>query len=205
MPPKGERRKQQIIDTAKAMFIEKGFQSTHIGQVCEELDIARGTVYQYFSNKKEILYALLNSVIEQIEDILDQDDLDDFLKDNSNDADVEKFITDRIIESIRVILSEPIVIKLIFKEIAGIDEEVTETVNNSIEKIRSVIAEEISKLIEMKVFSSQIDSEITASMLIGGIMLLVYEYDKKNKDILNDSVVSSIVENYLNGAFSKLS
>ena len=38
MPPKGERRKQQIIDTAKQMFINKGFQSTHIGQVCEELN-----------------------------------------------------------------------------------------------------------------------------------------------------------------------
>ena len=54
MPPKGERRKQQIIDAAKEMFIEKGFQSTHIGQVCEKLNIARGTVYQYFSNKKEM-------------------------------------------------------------------------------------------------------------------------------------------------------
>ena len=64
MPPKGERRKQQIIDTAKEMFIEKGFQSTHIGQVCEKLNIARGTVYQYFSNKKEILYVLLESVKE---------------------------------------------------------------------------------------------------------------------------------------------
>ena len=75
MPPKGERRKQQIIDTAKKMFIEKGFQSTHIGQVCDELNIARGTVYQYFSNKKEILYAILDSVVEDIEDTLDPDDL----------------------------------------------------------------------------------------------------------------------------------
>ena len=77
MPPKGERRKQQIINTAKEMFIEKGFQSTHIGQVCEKLNIARGTVYQYFSNKKDILYALLDAVVEKIEDIFDLDEVVD--------------------------------------------------------------------------------------------------------------------------------
>lgn len=42
MPAKGQKRKQQIIDTAKEMFIQNGFQSTHIGQVCEKLNIARG-------------------------------------------------------------------------------------------------------------------------------------------------------------------
>ena len=80
MPPKGERRKQQIISTAKEMFMDKGFQSTHIGQVCDKLNIARGTVYQYFSNKKEILYNLLDTVIEEIAEIFDVEDLRDFIK-----------------------------------------------------------------------------------------------------------------------------
>ena len=84
MLTKGHRRKQQIIDTAKDMFIDYGFQSTHIGKVCEELNIARGTVYQYFGNKREILYAILESVEEAIDDILDRDDLNDFLKTNSS-------------------------------------------------------------------------------------------------------------------------
>ncbi len=82
MPAKGQKRKQQIIDTAKVMFIENGFQSTHIGQVCEKLNIARGTVYQYFGNKREILYAVLEQIEEKIDDIMDPDDLRDFLKSN---------------------------------------------------------------------------------------------------------------------------
>ena len=69
MPPKGERRKQQIIDTAKKMFIGKGFQSTHIGQVCEELNIARGTVYQYFSNKKDEIEGILHQLKAILSDI----------------------------------------------------------------------------------------------------------------------------------------
>ena len=45
MPAKGQKRKQQIIEVAKSMFIEKGFQSTHIGQVCDELKITIMVLY----------------------------------------------------------------------------------------------------------------------------------------------------------------
>jgi len=201
MPPKGERRKQQIIDTAKEMFIDKGFQSTHIGQVCEKLNIARGTVYQYFSNKKEILYALLDSVVEKIEDVLDQDDLKDFLNANPDLDPVITFITGRISSSIEMILSEPIVIKLIFKDIIGIDAEVVNRVNISVDSIKNIIAQEVGELQKRGIFKESLNKNITASMLVGGIMLIVYEYDKMNKDVLNDHVVLSIVDNYLNSAF----
>src|SRR4030042_51805 len=123
MPPKGERRKQQIVNTAKKMFIDKGFQSTHIGQVCEELDIARGTVYQYFRNKKEILYAILEVVLEKIEDIFDQDDFNEFFSGDPSTEKVLEFVNRRLSSCISVLLSEPMVIKLIFKEIVGVDEE----------------------------------------------------------------------------------
>ena len=203
MPPKGERRKQQIIDTAKNMFIERGFQSTHIGQVCDELNIARGTVYQYFNNKKEILIALLDSIAEKIKDILDQDDLNDFLKKNKSSGDIENFIRSRIVSATGIILNEPIVIKLIFKDIQGIDEDITAVVDKVVQKIKNFIAEEIKKWIELKVFKNNLNADITASMLVGGVMLLIYEYGKKNKNILEKESVDAIVENYLNGAFKK--
>jgi len=200
MPPKGERRKQQIIDTAKEMFIEKGFQSTHIGQVCEKLNIARGTVYQYFSNKKEILYALMDSVIEKIEDVLDKDDLQEFLGVNPPQDKIVVFIKNRISLSISMILSEPIVIKLIFKDIVGIDIEVVERVNRSVDSIKNVIAEEISELKNQGIFRDTLNHNITASMLVGGIMLMVYEYEKNGEDVMNQEVITSIVENYLSGS-----
>ncbi len=199
MPPKGERRKQQIINTAKDMFIEKGFQSTHIGQVCEKLNIARGTVYQYVSNKKEILYAILDSVTEKIEDILYQDELMDFLSTNPEIRAVLKFVSDRISACISILIEEPIVIKLIFKDIIGIDTEVVDRVNVAVLTIRKRISEEVEEYKKRGIFKSALDSNITASMLVGGIMMLIYEYDKKKMDVLDRAVVESITKNYLNG------
>jgi AcrR family transcriptional regulator len=203
MPPKGERRKQQIIDAAKDMFMEKGFQSTHIGQVCERLDIARGTVYQYFSNKKEILYSLIDSVIDNIRDVLDQDDLREYLNSRPDKDSVVVYITRRISSSIEMMLGEPIVIKLLFKDIVGIDQDVVEHVNRSIETIKSLIAEEITELRDRGVFREDVNPSITSGMLVGGVMLIVYEYDKAGLDVLKPEVIEAIAKNYLNGVFKR--
>ncbi len=199
MPAKGQKRKQQIIDTAKEMFIQNGFQSTHIGQVCEKLNIARGTVYQYFGNKREILYAILESVEEKIDDILDPDDLRDFLKTNPAQKAVLKFISDRLSECIHAITSEHIIIKLVYKDIVGIDEEVVARVSKFLEYISKVVTRDMDEIKKKGVYKKTIDPEVTAIMLIGSVMYAVYEYDHKQKDLLNRDIIESMVSNFLYG------
>ncbi len=205
MPPKGEKRKQQIIDTAKNMFITRGFQSTHIGQVCEELDIARGTVYQYFSNKKEILYAILETVAETVEDILDPDDLKEFLRMKPDNETIVKFIDNRIYSCLSVFSAEPIVIRLIYRDIIGIDEEVSEKVSEFLEKITTIISKEIEVLRNNHIFKSEIESDIAASMLVGGVMMIVYQYSSKSKDYLDKAVTKAMSVLYLHGVYESIS
>lgn len=203
MPPKGERRKTQIVNTAKQMFIDKGFQSTHIGQVCEKLDIARGTVYQYFRNKKEILYAILEDVQEKMEDIFDQDDLSEFFSSNPTPESVLDFISKRITQCIAVILNEPIVIKLIFKEIVGVDEEVNVKVQKAIAAIQKVVAGEVEQLVSRGIFKQALDANVTAMMIVGGVMLVVYECDSTKRNVLDASIIKSIAKNYLHGVLKQ--
>mgnify|MGYP001768301879 CR=1 FL=1 len=204
MPPKGEKRKQQIIDTAKDMFINKGFQSTHIGQVCEHLDIARGTVYQYFSNKKEILYAILESVAESIEDILDPDDLGDFLEKKPDIDTIVRFVDDRIASCLSVLSNEPIVIRLIYRDIIGIDEEVSEKVSIFLTKIIEIISKEIEILRDNSIFKKDVEPPIAASMLVGAIMMIIYQYSKSNKDYLDKTLTKAMAITYLHGVYETL-
>jgi AcrR family transcriptional regulator len=199
MPPKGERRKQQIVNTAKQMFIDKGFQSTHIGQVCEKLDIARGTVYQYFRNKKEILFAILDVVLENIEDIFDQDDFNEFFSANPPIEHILDFTNKRLMSCISAILTEPIVIKLIFKEIIGVDEDVNERVATAIAAIERHVSREIDELMRRGVYKSTLDPKITASMIVGGVMLVVYECDRMKQNVLDENLITAISKIYLNG------
>jgi hypothetical protein len=105
----------------------------------------------------------------------------------------------RIAGTISILVAEPIVIMLIFKDIVGIDKEVVDRVNMSVMKIARIIGREVEELKSRNIFKSDLDSKITASMLIGAIMMIVYEYDKKNLDVLDSAVIEKIANNYLSG------
>jgi AcrR family transcriptional regulator len=199
MPAKGQKRKQQIINTAKDMFIQNGFQSTHIGQVCEKLNIARGTVYQYFGNKREIMYTVLEQVEENINDILDPDDLKEFLKTNPSQKMILKYVGDALTQCIKVILDEKIVMKLIYKDIVGIDNEVIDRVNKFLINVISVVAKNLEEITKKGLSRKNLDSQITAMTFVGSIMFVLYQYDHENKNPLDKDLVDNLVTNIMSG------
>lgn len=52
-------RKVQVLQTAKGLFIEKGFQATSIQDILDSAHISKGTFYNYFSSKNECMMAIL--------------------------------------------------------------------------------------------------------------------------------------------------
>lgn len=199
MPAKGQRRKQQIIDATKEMFMKNGYQSTHIGQVCDELNIARGTVYQYFGNKREILFAILEGVEEQFDDIFDVDDLEEYLQGKPGKDSVKKFIMTRMSACIKALLSEPIVIKLMFKEIAGIDDEVVQSVNEFVDYVTKTLIRDFDTLRDRGVYKKNLDSVIAAQMLTGGVLMILHHYESAENSFPGMDVIEVVTENFLFG------
>lgn len=60
-------RKQKVIKIAHQLFIEKGYQSTSIQDILESSGISKGTFYNYFSSKSELLMALFKSIFKKLE------------------------------------------------------------------------------------------------------------------------------------------
>jgi AcrR family transcriptional regulator len=199
MPAKGQRRKQQIIETAKDMFMTQGFQSSHIGQVCDKLNIARGTVYQYFGNKREILYAILEDVQEQVSDIFDADDLEDFVATNPTKEAMLAFITNRLTTGIKTLIAEPIVIRLIFKEIPGIDEEVVSKVEKFLDATSKIITTDMNELKNKGYFKKSTVPDVVVKLIMGGILLLVQECERTKKDPLAKETVNAFVDTFMHG------
>ncbi len=199
MPAKGQKRKDEIINVSKKMFIERGYQSTHIGEVCTELDIARGTVYQYFGNKREILFAILEGVEEELDDIFDRDDLAEFINDGSTKEDVIVYLNKRVSRCVKTLISEPIVIKLMFKEIVGIDDEVIERVSKFTDYVSKVISRDIDDLKKHGYYKTANNSRISSLIIIGGVLMLVHEYSKTKTDVSSPKIIEDVVDSYMNG------
>ncbi|MGE7781072.1 TetR/AcrR family transcriptional regulator [Peribacillus sp. NPDC097264] len=79
-------RKQNVIDTAHKLFIEKGYQATSIQDILDGSGISKGTFYNYFPSKGELFMAIFSSFYKKIrydrEELLIGQDL----------ADIEIFI-----------------------------------------------------------------------------------------------------------------
>jgi AcrR family transcriptional regulator len=60
-------RKQHVINKAHQLFIDKGFQATSIQEIIDYSGISKGTFYNYFSSKNELLMALFTSLSHRIE------------------------------------------------------------------------------------------------------------------------------------------
>ncbi|WP_017212795.1 TetR/AcrR family transcriptional regulator [Clostridium beijerinckii] len=60
---KKELTKEIIIDSALALFEEKGFQETYMEEIATKSDISKGTLYNYFQDKESILSAYFQALI----------------------------------------------------------------------------------------------------------------------------------------------
>ncbi|NLD87443.1 MAG: TetR/AcrR family transcriptional regulator [Clostridiales bacterium] len=54
-----EERKNEILDVAEQLFVEKGFDNASTNDIIKEIGIARGTLYYHFKSKEEILDAIV--------------------------------------------------------------------------------------------------------------------------------------------------
>ena len=66
---KGERRKQELLNIAYRMFIEKGYENTSVDDIIIEAGIAKGTYYYYFESKEATLEAVIEMMIEKAENV----------------------------------------------------------------------------------------------------------------------------------------
>ena len=83
-------RRQEIMEVALQLFLEKGYLETTTQNIVDAMGISRGLLYYHFKNKEDILYSLIirfsKPVISRIDRICDDTSMsaivkiDEFLK-----------------------------------------------------------------------------------------------------------------------------
>lgn len=64
-----QRRRAEILLCARKMFLTQGIAAFNIQQLARDLDISTVTLYKYFKNSDDILIALREQILQEIQEI----------------------------------------------------------------------------------------------------------------------------------------
>ncbi|MBO5336098.1 MAG: TetR/AcrR family transcriptional regulator [Lachnospiraceae bacterium] len=69
MGEKSTQKKKYIVETARKVFMEKGFKKVTMKDIVEACDISRGGLYLYFENTAQIFLEVLKMETQEADDV----------------------------------------------------------------------------------------------------------------------------------------
>lgn len=159
---KARKTCKNILDSAKTVFIEKGFNQVTVKDIAAKAGLGHGTFYLYFSDKKDVFYKLL----EQVEDDLYTAfqggvDIDAEYKEGLSTYRALRKDIAAIFESFKRNYN---IIRL-SKELASLDPQFAEKYYN----IRLRLIERTERIIDRSPLQKHVDSKIAAVAIAGMI------------------------------------
>ena len=61
-----ERRVSDLMAAARTVFSEKGYQDTSTAEIAERAGVVEGTIYRYFSNKRDLLIKVVEAWYDEM-------------------------------------------------------------------------------------------------------------------------------------------
>lgn len=83
MGEKSTQKKQLILETARKIFMEKGYKDVTMKDIVEACGISRGGLYLYFESTKEIFLEVLKMEIQETDDLFSAN-----IQENATAADI---------------------------------------------------------------------------------------------------------------------
>jgi AcrR family transcriptional regulator len=63
---KKERTRALIAETARRLFVERGFEAVSVAEIAREAEVSEATVFNYFPTKEELVYNRLEAFEEEM-------------------------------------------------------------------------------------------------------------------------------------------
>lgn len=161
-----EQRRQQIVESAFAVFAERGYEGASISDVAKHAGIGQGTVYRYFDSKRELLDHVVDFGFERLLDTTGFADPQDFPGSVEEFSSRIRTIAERLFA---LVDDEPALVKLVLVEANAIDEELKARLFGLVDMITGLTA----SYLEHGKNSGWIRESVDTGAVVHGMLMLV--------------------------------
>jgi AcrR family transcriptional regulator len=185
---RGPERQAQILDCALEAFAASGYHSTSIADVCARAGIGRATLYQYFTDKRDLLVALADRIAARVMAAFESRQklrLPPGYKPTEGDA--VRFIQSRFSALLRVVFEDARTARLVLRAGRGADGVVDEILRRIDQAVLVALEEELRAAKRAGVIRD-LDESFVARFFLGGFEKIVLTYLDEDRPLDIDAI-----------------
>jgi AcrR family transcriptional regulator len=202
---KSDDRRKQILGVAKDVFVRQGYRDANVADICEAAKIGRGTLYQYFDNKRDVLRAVIEEICGRIAIILEK---------RTRVADIQglerapvamivAFCQRRIRELVNAVFEDEATLRLVLRDARGLDGVVDEMLAKVDALLLDVMETDMRVSQQAGLVRGELDARMSALFVLGGIEKGVLAALAAEAPIDLDKIVNTVVQVHLFGVLAE--
>jgi AcrR family transcriptional regulator len=186
-----QARRQQVLQHAKRIFARKGYHRTNIADIISRAQIARGTFYLYFQNKRDLFEELLEQVLGQLRLRIHR------LRIGPEEPEPVDQLRNNLIRVLHFLLAERELTDILLNHATGFDRELDSRIRDFYERVAEQIQRSLDLGIQMELVRD-CDTRAVSYCILGGIKEVIGQASRhRRRDI--DKLAEQILDFGLRG------
>jgi AcrR family transcriptional regulator len=167
---RSDDRARQILSCAKRVFAERGFHAANVSHICAAAGIGRGTLYQYFRNKRAVLEAILRETLGRVRALMERQSTETTLPrpESVTRAQAISFTAHQLEALLRVVFDDGDTLRILLREAVGLDVDVERLLGEIDEALISIVERGLCDGLAAG-FVRPLDARAVATMVVGGV------------------------------------
>jgi len=169
-----QARREQVLHHAKRIFARKGYHRTNIADIIARAQIARGTFYLYFENKKDLFEELLEQVLGELRQRIHR------LRIGPEEPEPVEQLRNNLRRVLNFLLAERELTDILLNHSTGFDRELDSRIREFYERVADQIQRSLDLGIEMNLVRD-CDTRAVAYCILGGIKEVVGQASRNRR------------------------
>lgn len=186
-----EQRVAEIMQAARAVFIEKGYEEALLSDIAERADVVEGSIYRYFENKRDLLVKVIEDWYEAM--------LSDYDQQLSGISGTRNRLRYMIWRHLVTVHEEPALCHLMFQIIRSGSDYSTTAVHDLNRKYTHRTLDIVREGIDAGELRGDIPLRLVRDMIYGCVEHRTWAYLRGEGDFDSSHVADAIIDLVLGG------